>query len=168
LPIGTRAEILSSEASRLAIQVVAIIFGFSDGPVILVVLVVLLVAAITIVLVFDLILEISIVASASVSRVVLLFPGIAVDAIAFAIGDVSFDLGVVLRHAAERKCKRPKHKGCRYYCQKLFHIFLDAQERAGLSGLDSDVESIPNASSDSPDYRQLDSYATNAPIDRLP
>ena len=66
----------------------------------LTVLIVPLVPSIPIVLVFYLVFEVSIIAGAGVTRVVLLFPGIPVDAVPFAIGFPCFEPRLLLRHAA--------------------------------------------------------------------
>jgi len=88
----------------------------------LIVLIVLLVPAIPIVLVLYLVFEVSIVAGVGVARVVLLLPGIAVDAVTFVIGFLSFEPSLFLRHAAYWKRERPGHDSRRHYCQKFLHI----------------------------------------------
>ena len=111
-------EAAPGPASRLSlvIHVVPVIFGFSDSPIIFVVLIVLLVPAIAIVLVVYLVFEVSIVARTGIARVVLLFSGIAGEAVTLVVGFLSFEPRLILRHAAYGKCERPNHRGCQNRC----------------------------------------------------
>lgn len=104
------------EGDRLMIHVVPRIFVFSDRPIVLVVFIVLLVPTIPIVLIVYLVFEVSIVAGVGVTRVVLLFPLIAIDAVTFHVGYLSFEPRRILRHAVYWKSERPGHNGHRHYC----------------------------------------------------
>jgi len=79
------------------IQVITIILGLSDRSVFSIVAIVLLVPAIPVVLVLDLVFEVSIVAGGGVTRVVLLLPGITVDSICLAVDFMSFEPRLLLR-----------------------------------------------------------------------